>query len=68
MALGFFRRLQHLELLLWQVLLNRFLHEAAQNIGIDRVKLDRDVAETFRPRVAPLGRAVGRRMPRAAMR
>src|SRR5262245_10266752 len=41
-ALGLLGCLQHFELMLRQVLLDRFRHQRAQVVGVDRVKLDRD--------------------------
>src|SRR5262249_19854532 len=54
--------LQQLELLGRQMTLDRFLHQLAQLVRLDGVKLDGDFAEVLRSRVASLGRA-GRQIP-----
>ena len=45
------------------MLLDRDFHDRTQPVGLDGVKLDTDVAETFRPRVARFGRP-RRQLPR----
>src|SRR5262249_149442 len=55
-ALAFLGRLEDLELLLREVPLDRFLHQRAQLVRLDGVKLDGDFAEVFRSRVAGLSR------------
>ena len=37
--------------MLWQMLLDRHLHEVAQVIGVDRVELNTDIAKTLGPGV-----------------
>src|SRR5215831_15852075 len=56
LAFGLLGRFQDLELLGRQMTLDCFLHESAQVVRLDGVKLDRNVSEVLCSRVAGLGR------------
>ena len=47
LALGFLGRLEHLELIRREVLLDRLLHDLRATLGLDRVQLDADIAKPF---------------------
>ena len=62
------RGLENLELPRWQVPFNRFLDQGAQDIGLDRIQLDRDGTEAFGSAVGGLGRAGWQVLPTDLLR